>query len=122
MKTVPELAKEIEQFPESMNQLLDSFRTTDNDLRMFLYSLKQVPAPIVPALLITFYREQERTIKKTVLDVVKNNSVGLLFEVIKLNETYQFTGFDKDQCPTFCKIGDSTQVYLDMEMGIKWLF
>jgi hypothetical protein len=89
---------------------------------MFLFSLKSVPVQIIPALLITFYREQEKSQKKTVLDIVKDNSLGMMFEVIDLHQTYQFSGFDKDNCPTFCKINSTTQEYLDMNLEIKWLF
>lgn len=89
---------------------------------MFLFSLKQVPVQIIPSLLITFYREQERSAKKTVLDVIKSNDVGLLFEVKELGSSYRFTGFDKDNNATFCKLGSSNQEYLNADLEIKWIF
>lgn len=76
----------------------------------------------IPALLITFYREQEKSAKKTVLDIIKANDFGLLFEVIQLEDTYRFAGFDKDNTPTFCKIGSTEQEYLDANLEVKWLF
>jgi len=125
MKTVPELAKEIENNPEQAHHLLDGFRTIDHDLRMFLFSLKSVPAQIIPALLTTFYKEQVRLEKRTVLDVIRSGDVGVLFEVKELNKTFIYTGFDCNNNASFVELGKDRkkdQCYLDANMEIKWLF
>jgi hypothetical protein len=100
---------------------LDSFRTTDADLRLFLISLKEVPHLIVPELIRTFVKEQEKLAKKTVYDVVKSDTL-ILFDLLKDGCSYSYAGTDVNGCPAFIKLGTTKQVYLDMELEVKWLF
>ena len=121
MKTILELASEIQKNQEGYKALLDCFRTTDDTLRLFLFSLKEVPAPMVPELLRTFYKEQERSTYKTFLDIIRNESFGTMFEHKESGITYQWAGFNKDNEPTVVKFGTNEQSTLD-PASVVWRF
>ena len=114
-----ELAKEIQENPEGYKALLDCFRTTDESLRMFLFSLKEIPAPMVPELLRTFYKEQERSTYRTFLDIIRNESFGTMFEEKASGITYCWAGFNKDNEPTVVQLGKTEQTTLD-PAAIVW--
>jgi hypothetical protein len=113
MMTLLELAKEIQKNPEDLRHLLNSFRTTDADLRLFLLSLKELPASMAPELIRTFYREQEKTTYKTFMDVIKNDPAGTIFEVVDSGISYSWSGFNKDSEPTVIQLGKVEQTSLD---------
>jgi len=82
MKTLHELSKEIQQHPDRKNELLASFRTNESDIRHFLFSLQEVDAYIVPALLETFAvkwrgSEQPGVIK----DFIDKHNTNLVVEL-----------------------------------------
>lgn len=121
MKTILELASEIQKNQEGCKALLDCFRTTDDTLRLFLFSLKEIPAPMVPELLRTFYKEQERSTYKTFLDIIRNEPFGTMFEHKESGITYQWAGFNKDNEPTVVKFGTNEQSTLD-PASVVWRF
>jgi hypothetical protein len=121
MKTILELASDIQREPENLKHLLDSFRTTDESLRMFLFSLKEVSPVMVPALLRTFHMEQDRANCKTFLDIIRGESVGVVFEEKSSGINYVWSGFNKDNEPTVVKFGTNTQIQLDPStVIIRW--
>lgn len=93
--------------------MLNSFRTTDSDLRLFLLSLKELPASIAPELIRTFYREQEKTTYKTFLDVIRSDPAGTIFEAVESGVSYYWAGFNKDNEPTVIQLGKVEQLFLD---------
>lgn len=117
-----ELAREIENNQSGYKALLDCFRTTDETLRAFIISLKEMPAFMVPALLKTFDGEHDKAKCKTFLDVIKNESVGTLFEDSITQKTYAWSGFNKDNEPTVIKLGDNKQTALDPLTPVRRLF
>ena len=112
----------MEKNQEGYKALLDLFRTTDEALRIFLFSLKEIPAPMVPELLRTFYREQEKSTYRTFLDVIKCEPVGTLFECVQSGISYQFTGFDNENSPTAVQLGKKEQVYLNPTLKVWRIF
>lgn len=102
--------------------LLDCYRTTDETLRAFIISLKELPSSMVPALLYTFDTQQKNNKCKTFLDVIKNESVGTLFEDATTQKTYSWSGFNKDNEPTVIKLGDNKQTALDPLTPVRRLF
>lgn len=116
-----ELILKIKESPEFYKSYLDEYRTTDSVLKNFLYLMKSMPVEFVPALLETFEKEQKRLEKKSVLDVVKSDDIGLLFTVCGTGKSYRFTGFH-NSIPTFIELGKQDQVELDMGLEVKWIF
>lgn len=117
-----ELAREIENNQSGYKALLDCFRTTDETLRAFIISLKEMPAFMVPALLKTFDGEHDKAKCKTFLDVIKNERVGTLFEDLSTETTYTWNGFNKDDEPTVIKLGSNKQLALDPGTLVRRLF
>lgn len=77
---------------------------------------------MVPELLRTFYREQEKSTYRTFLDIIKCEPIGTLFEDVASGISYQFTGFDKDQSPTAVQFGKREQVYLNPTLKVWRVF
>lgn len=117
-----ELAREIEYNQAGCKALLDCYRTTDETLRAFIFSLKELPSSMVPALLYTFDTQQRNNRCKTFLDVIKNESVGTLFEDLSTETTYTWNGFNKDDEPTVIKLGSTKQLALDPGTLVRRLF
>jgi hypothetical protein len=122
MKTVNELAREIENNQAGCKALLDCYRTTDETLRAFIISLKELPPSMVPALLKTFDGEHDKAKCKTFLDVIKNERIGTLFEDLSNEETYTWNGFNKDDEPTVIKLGSTKQISLDPSTLVRRIF
>lgn len=86
---------------------------------MFLFSLKEMPTIMVPELLRTFYKEQERTADRTFLDIIRNERFGTMFEEKASGITYSWSGFNKDNEPTVVQLGKTEQTTLD-PAAIVW--
>ena len=80
MKTLQQLAEEIQNNPENTISLLTSFRTTSSEVRDFLFSMQSTPAYMVPALIKTFAINHRENDPKTVRDLMTGERyIGSLF-------------------------------------------
>lgn len=116
------MAKEIELNPEKVKSLLDSFKSTDESIILFLMTLKQLPPYMVPALIQTFSRKQEDNTVLTFLDVIKNDGFGTVFESLEDGQTYQFSAIDNYGDATVVKLGSGHQSYMDIKTKIRRKF
>jgi hypothetical protein len=125
MKTVLELATEIEKNKEGYKALLDLFKTTDDGLRLVLLAYKELPAEIVPPLLRTYNREKiqhEISSKRlTVNDVVNVLSGVHIFELEEDQKTYVFRG-NLEGKAMFTELGKSDLVALNLSSPVGRLF
>lgn len=122
MRTLRELAKEIQDNPNQISELLTSFRTTSTEVRDFLFSLRQVPPYIVPALLETFAMKHRENEPKTVRDLMHPSHVGSLFVIVEDQSDWTYVGISTSGKPLCRPFNSDMIMELDPEKEIKYVF
>jgi hypothetical protein len=123
MKTLHDLSKEIQQHPDRKNELLASFRTSESDIRHFLFSLQEVDVYIVPALLETFAVKWKGSDQPAVIKdfIDKPWALGAVFDDIEGNG-YTFCGVTSSG-KAMCRPDNTNLVVeLDVNMAVKNVF
>jgi hypothetical protein len=124
MKTVLELASEIEKNQEGYKALLDLFKTNDDGLRLTLLAYKDLPAQIVPGLLRSYSRlqfELELATKKITVNDILNSTTYFMFELEEDQKTYVFRGYYENQA-MFVELGKNELKYINPSLPIRRLF
>jgi len=122
MRTLKELAKEIQDNPSQISELLTSFRTTSTEIRDFLFSLRQVPPYIVPALLETFAMKHRESEPKTVRDLMHPSYVGSLFVIVEDQSDWTYVGISTSGKPLCRPFNSDMIMEIDPEKEIKYVF
>jgi len=123
MKTLQQLAEEIQNNPENTISLLTSFRTTSSEIRDFLFSMQTTPAYMVPALIKTFAINHRENDPKTVRDLMTGERyIGSLFVMCEDLSDWSFVGISTSGKPLARPINSALVMELDPEKEIKYVF
>ena len=122
MKTLKELSKEIQDNPNQISELLTSFRTTSTEIRDFLFSMRQVPVYIVPALINTFALKHRESDPKIIRDLMHPSYVGSLFVVIEDRSDWTYVGISTSGKPLCRPFNSEIVMELDPEKEIRYVF
>jgi hypothetical protein len=123
MKTLKELAKEIQENPDKLHDLLNSFRTTSTEIRSFLFSLHDMPVYLVPALIETFALRYRSTDPKTLKDLIGvSYFLGALFTLCEDNTDWTYLGVSSSGKPLCRPINSELVIELDPDKAIKNVF
>lgn len=123
MKTLSQLAEEIQNNPEKVVELLTSFRTTSSEIRDFLFSMQSTPVYMVPALILTFVRNHRESDPKTVRDLMASDRyLGNMFVLCEDSSDWSFVGVSTSGKPLARPINSSLVMELDPDKEIKYVF
>lgn len=123
MKTLIDLANEIQNDPKNVLPLLASFRTTSSEVRSFLFSLHDVPAYIVPALLRTFASNHRESEPKTIKDMMDcNTHLGAMFVLVEDSTDWTYQGISSSGKALCRPFNSSMLIELDPSKEIKYVF
>jgi hypothetical protein len=123
MKTLRDLSKEIQENPNKIDLLLTTFRTTSSEIRDFLFSMRQVPAYIVPALIDTFAIMHRESDPKTVRDLMTSDRyIGSLFVLVEDGSDWSYQGISTSGKPMGRPINSALIMELDPEKEITHVF
>lgn len=123
MKTLQQLAEEIQNNPEKVMELLTSFRTTSSEIRDFLFSMQSIPAYMVPALILTFAKNHRENDPKTVRDLmVSDRFLGSLFVLSEDSSDWSYVGVSTSGKPLARPINSALVMELDPEKEITHVF
>ncbi len=123
MKTLHQLAEEIQENPNKAPELLTSFRTTSSEVRDFLFGLHQVPVYLVPALIKTFAINHRESVPKTIRDLMTSDRyVGSLFVLVEDSSDWSYQGISTSGKPMGRPINSALIMELDPEKEINHVF
>jgi hypothetical protein len=123
MKTLLELANEIQNNPEKATDLLISFRTTSKEVRDFLFSMQTTPAYIVPALIQTFAIQHRENDPKTIRDLMSSDRyIGSLFVIVEDRSDWSYVGVSTSGKPLGRPINSALVMELDPDKEITHVF
>lgn len=123
MKTLQNLAKEIQENPHQCSELLGSFRTTSKEVREFLFAMTTTPVYMVPALLETFALRHRENDPKTVGDLMGNrNHVGCIFVLEEDGSDWNYVGSSTSKKPLCRPFNSDLVMELDPDKRIRYVF
>jgi hypothetical protein len=119
MENLREASRKIQQDPFQCKEILSEVRTTNEEVRSFILSIKDMNPLIIPALIETFIIENS---KITVFeDIVKRERVGTIFTCLEDNIDYVYCGFNNG-FPWCVVLGEDQQVMMTNHSKIKIKF
>jgi hypothetical protein len=123
MKTLRDLAREIQENPSQTSELLTAFRTTSSEIRDFLFSLRQVPTYVVPALIETFAQKHRENDPKTIRDLMTSEAyVGSFFVICEDGSDWSYQGISSSGKPMGRPISSALIMELDPDKEIRYVF
>lgn len=123
MKTLIDLANEIQNDPKNVLPLLASFRTTSSEVRSFLFSLHDVPPYIVPALLRTFALNHRETEPKIIKDLIDSNKhLGAMFVLLEDGSDWTYQGVSSSGKALCRPFNSPLLMEISSEKEIKYVF
>lgn len=118
-----DLSKEIQEDFKKTTDLLDSFRTTSQEVRDFLFSLKKVPPYIVPALLETFAIKHREGEPKTVGQLMSNSThLGAFFVLCEDGTDWSYVGISSNGKAMGRPFNSDQVMELDSAKEIRYVF
>lgn len=123
MKTLYQLAKEIQKNPDQSSELLKSFRTTSKEIIDFLLSMTTTPVYLVPALIETFALKHREGDPKTVEELMNNMShIGSIFVLVEDGSDWHYVGSSVSGKPLCRPFNSELVMELDPSKEIKYVF
>lgn len=123
MKTLGELARDIQNSPHQAHDLLMGFRTTSHEVREFLFGIKNVPVYLLPALIETFAMKHREDDPKTIRDLMQSAKyVGSLFVLVEDDSDWSYVGISTFGKPLCRPYNSDIIVELDPDKSIKYVF
>ena len=123
-KTLLELAKEIELFPERAQKLLSSFEGNTPEEAAFAKSLTNLPAYAITPLLHTFSQySSPNSIPTKLSDLMKKQShIGSIFVLVEDNTDWTYQGISASGKPLCRPFNSQHLLELDKDAKIKYVF
>ena len=123
MKTLIDLAKEVQNDPANVTSILSSFRTTSSEVKLFLLSLQSVPPYMVPALLRTFAANHREDEPKFVSDLMaQNRFMDCFFTLTEDGTDWTYLGVSSNGKALCRPINSNLVMEINAEKQIKYAF
>lgn len=126
MKTMNQLADDLERAPELTLELLTSFETNNTEVRSFLFSMQDIPHYIVPHLVRVFAGKYRGDDPKTLAQLVARSwAIGTVFtlqDYDKYNYGFTYVGLNSSG-KALCRADNSNMVFeMDIDTEIFNVF
>lgn len=122
MRTLKDLAIKIQQNPAQITELLTGFRTSSTEIRDFLFSMRQVPVYIVPALIHTFAEKHRENDPQTIRDLMHLSYIGSMFFLVEDGSDWTYVGVSTSGKPLCRPFNSAMILELDPDKSIKYVF
>jgi hypothetical protein len=123
MKTLRQLAQEIQRNPDQCYELLGSFRTTSKEVRDFLFAMQGTPVYLIPALIETFSLKHRESDPKTVGELMNSKGhIGSIFVLVEDGSDWHYVGSSLDGHPLCRPFNSELVMELDPSKEIKYVF